>query len=66
LAHALDSALLIPHLPDAQYDNSEERHVIVDYEQVIDQQLHEPIRFSHSGPETSVEFGVGVTQHTPQ
>lgn len=64
MAHALDAALLIPHLPDAQYGDSEERHAIVDYEQVIAQQLHEPIRFSHAGPEVTVAFGVGVIEHT--
>jgi hypothetical protein len=66
LAHALNWSLRIPHLPDPQYDNSEERRVIVEIETVVARELGEPSRTSHSGPETQTVFGVGITEHTPQ
>jgi len=61
LAHAVGN--IANPTPDSQYGNSEDRRVIVNFEQIIAAQLGEPTRNNHLG--TPV-FGIGsVTYHTP-
>ena len=60
LAHAIN--FIADPIPDPQYGNSEDRRVIVNYENVIAAQLGEPIRNSHDG---TFLFVPTVTYHSP-